>query len=90
MSIRLSGADDSEILPFFVMGHNDQPLIRRKTYGQEAMLSVRVIGVRNRTSEQVSKHRRNFLERDAVLTPILTVFSNIPLEFHYLLRTGEV
>ena len=54
------------------------------------MLSVRVIGVRNRTSEQVSKHRRNFLERDAVLTPILTVFSNIPLEFHYLLRTGEV
>jgi hypothetical protein len=89
MGIRLSGADDPEILPFFGMRHNDQPSIRRPTDGQEPVLSVRVIGVRNRTGEQVAKDSRSFLERDAVFTLILAVLSSVPLKFHRLPREGE-
>lgn len=79
MCSRLSGVDDSEIVAFFGVGHNDQAMIRRMTDREEPWLPHGMVGIRNGARQWIAEDRGRLLERNAVLSFVLFLPFRCPM-----------
>src|SRR3990170_5761228 len=82
MGIRLSGADESEILTFFRVRYNNQTIARGVTDRDEPRFTVRMVGVGDGCGKRIAEDSGRFLKRHAVFLHVRAFLLLVPLKLH--------
>jgi hypothetical protein len=88
MSSRLSGADDSKMVPPFRVDHHEEPSFVRDAIRAAPVFRLGMVRVQKGQCHWIRKHGDGLIERDAVLSHVSFGFLIVPLELKHNIVTG--